>query len=83
MEKTYEYKKSYTKLWRLCNVKGIRELKPEEQLNLVEIISAQLKKSLVEKKIKHNIMELEGLGADLWKGIDAQEYVRKERDSWG
>lgn len=64
-------------------VKGIRELKPEEQLNLVEIISAQLKKSLVEKKIKHNIMELEGLGADLWKGIDAQEYVRKERDSWG
>jgi len=64
-------------------VKGIKELKPEEQLNLVEIISAQLKKSLAEKKIKHNIMELEGLGADLWKGIDAQEYVRKERDSWG
>lgn len=64
-------------------VKGIRELKPEEQLNLVEIISAQLKKSLVEKKIKHSIMELEGLGADLWKGIDAQEYVCKERDSWG
>jgi len=64
-------------------VKGIGELKPEEQLNLVEIISAQLKKSLAEKKIKHNIMELEGLGAELWKGIDAQEYVRKERDSWG
>jgi hypothetical protein len=64
-------------------VKGIKELKPEEQLNLVEIISAQLKKSLAEKKIKHNIMELEGLGAELWKGIDAQEYVRKERDSWG
>ena len=64
-------------------VKGIKELKPEEQLNLVEIISAQLKKSLAEKKIKHNIMELEGLGADLWKGIDAQEYVRKARDSWG
>lgn len=64
-------------------VKGIRELKPEEQLNLIEIISAQLKKSLAEKKIKHSIIELEGLGADLWKGIDAQEYVRKERDSWG
>ena len=30
----------------------------------------------------HSIMELEGLGADLWKDIDAQEYVNKERESW-
>ena len=33
-------------------------------------------------KGKHSIMELEGLGADIWEGIDAQEYVRKERESW-
>ena len=29
-----------------------------------------------------SIMELEGLGADIWKGIDAQDYVHKERESW-
>lgn len=63
-------------------VKGIKGLNPEEQLNLIEIISAQLKKDIARKKAKHSIMELEGLGAELWKGIDAQEYVRKERDSW-
>lgn len=63
-------------------VKGIRGLKPEEQLNLIEIISAQLKKNIARKKAKHSIMELEGLGAKLWKGVDAQEYVRKERESW-
>jgi len=27
-------------------------------------------------------LELEGLGAEIWKGIDAQEYVMKERESW-
>lgn len=61
-------------------VKGIKGLKPEEQLTLVEIISAQLKKTLAWKK--HSIMELEGLGAEIWKGIDAQEYVNRERESW-
>jgi hypothetical protein len=34
------------------------------------------------KKQKHSVMELEGLGADIGKGIDAQDYVREERESW-
>jgi len=46
-------------------------------------LSSKLKKSILEKKIKHSILELEGLGAEIWKGIDAQEYVRKERAAWG
>jgi plasmid stability protein len=29
-----------------------------------------------------SLMELEGLGKDLWEGIDAAEYIREERDSW-
>jgi hypothetical protein len=28
------------------------------------------------------VMNLEGLGADIWKGVDAQAYVHKERSSW-
>jgi hypothetical protein len=27
-------------------------------------------------------MELEGLGKEIWQGIDAQDYVNQERDSW-
>ena len=57
-------------------------MKPEEQLRLVEIISGSLKRSLGKKRVAHSIMELEGLGLEIWKGIDAQEYVRKERESW-
>jgi glycosyltransferase involved in cell wall biosynthesis len=63
-------------------VRGIQDLRPEDQLSLVEIISAGLKKTLMKKRAKHRITEIEGLGADIWKGIDAQEYVRKERESW-
>ena len=63
-------------------VRGIQGLKAEEQLSLVEMISASLKRTLRKKRVKHSIMELEGLGADIWKGIDAQEYVREERASW-
>jgi len=45
-------------------------------------MSARLKKTLKQEKAKHSVMELEGLGADIWKGIDAQQYVSKERESW-
>ena len=30
-----------------------------------------------------SIMELEGLGKDLWKDVDAAEHIKRERDSWG
>lgn len=30
----------------------------------------------------HDIMELHGLGKELWEGIDAQAYVTKLRDEW-
>jgi hypothetical protein len=63
-------------------VRGIEHLRPDEQLSLIEIISTKLKKVLKQKKTKHSIMELEGLGSEIWKGIDAQQYVNKERESW-
>jgi antitoxin (DNA-binding transcriptional repressor) of toxin-antitoxin stability system len=31
---------------------------------------------------KRSILELEGLGEEIWHGIDAQEYVNHERNSW-
>ncbi len=63
-------------------IAGIKALKPEEQLSLIEVISTQLKKNPAKGKKRHSIMELEGLGAETWKGIDAQKYVRSERKSW-
>ena len=63
-------------------VREIGRLKPEEQLTLIEIISGRLKKTLNQKKAKRSVMELQGLGAYIWKSIDAQKYVSEERESW-
>lgn len=30
----------------------------------------------------HSLLELEGLGAEIWEGIDAQEYVNQLRSEW-
>lgn len=62
--------------------RGIKFLNIDEQLTLLEIISTRLKKSIGKRRKKNSIMELEGLGANIWKGIDAQDYVHKERESW-
>jgi hypothetical protein len=57
-------------------VRGIEFLNIDEQLALLEIISSRIKKTISNKK-KNSIMSLEGMGADAWKGIDAQDYVRR------
>jgi hypothetical protein len=31
---------------------------------------------------KRSILELDGLGREIWRGVDAQTYVDRERDSW-
>jgi hypothetical protein len=30
----------------------------------------------------HSILELQGLGKEIWQGIDVEEYIRRERESW-
>jgi hypothetical protein len=31
---------------------------------------------------KRSLLELRGLGKEIWEGIDPVEYVAQERDSW-
>ena len=31
---------------------------------------------------EHSIMDLQGLGKELWIDVDASEYVAKEREAW-
>jgi hypothetical protein len=56
-------------------------LSPEEQLRLIEELKARASEGAAPKP-KHSIMELCGLGKEIWEGIDAQEYVNNERASW-
>lgn len=59
----------------------IENLTPDEQLHLLEELAAMVRRRMTSKP-RRNIMELEGLGKEIWQGIDAQAYVDQERASW-
>ena len=55
------------------------ELSQEQLQRLVDELAQQAGR---KNGSSHSIMELKGLGKEIWKGIDADEYVARERDSW-
>ncbi len=59
-------------------LKRAQELSTEQRL--VDELAQQAGRKNGSRK--HSIMELRGLGKEIWQGIDADEYVAKERDSW-
>jgi hypothetical protein len=59
----------------------IHTLSSAEQAQLLEYLSSCVSGE-EPPQARRSLLELEGLGKGTWAGIDAQEYVRRERDSW-
>ncbi len=59
----------------------VSHLSRQEKVDLL-VELANLVREDSRKGGKRSIMELEGLGKEIWAGIDAQEYINQERDSW-
>ncbi|MCC5651428.1 hypothetical protein LC609_16640 [Nostoc sp. XA013] len=60
-----------------------QSLTPEEQIRLIEHLSSLIRQQVtMTPKPKRSILELRGLGKEIWNGVNAQEYVNQERDSW-
>jgi hypothetical protein len=62
----------------------VKPLPPAERLRLVAMTAQDLAQTgaLSAEKSKRSIMELHGLGAEIWEGVDAQEYVNELRKEW-
>ena len=63
----------------------IKRRSSSERLRLVEITAHNLANcetalSAEQERPKRSLLELEGLGAEIWEGVDAQEYVNQLRD---
>jgi hypothetical protein len=56
-------------------------LSHDEKLRLIQELTARAGESDASEP-EHSILELCGLGKEIWEGIDAQEYVNRERASW-
>lgn len=59
----------------------IKQLPNKEKLRLIAKVSNDLADTETEKP-KRSLLELEGLGKEIWEGIDAQEYVNELRNEW-
>jgi hypothetical protein len=60
----------------------IRPLSLRERLHLAQRIIGEAASAVSASDRSHSLLELEGLGAELWHGIDAQEYVDELRREW-
>ncbi len=52
------------------------KLPEKDRRRLVQALSAE------QTDARSSITELRGLGKEIWRHQDAQEYVDQERDSW-
>lgn len=70
-------KKKISELVRLAG-----RLPVNEQLELIARLSVQLAGKKAARTERRTWMEMAGLGAEIWKDVDAEEYVCRERASW-
>lgn len=56
------------------------EFTAEQQRRLVDKLSQHT--ACKDGGAQHSITDLKGLGKEIWQGIDADQYVASERDSW-
>ncbi len=63
-------------------IQEAQTLSSDEIKELMKVLIDLMPSADVETQKKHSIVELRGLGKEIWQGIDAQEYVNKLRDEW-
>ncbi len=59
----------------------IKPLPVADRLRLLAAMARDLVPA-VDAPRERSLLELEGLGAELWDGVDAQEYVNELRREW-
>lgn len=61
----------------------LRKRAKEQRRSVAQEVTHILDQALkAEPRKRHSLLELRGLGKEIWAGIDAAEYIRRERDSW-
>lgn len=61
----------------------VKALSVADRKRLIGAIVDTLTESSAEPvRKRRSILEFEGVGAEMWQGIDAQEYVNQLRNEW-
>ncbi len=59
----------------------IKPLPREQQVKLLDLLRDELENG-DDGGQRHSILELHGLGKEIWQGVDPRDYVKKLRDEW-
>ncbi len=61
----------------------LEPLPPVDRLKLITMLAQGLTNIETEPNPpRRSLMELHGLGKEIWQGVDAQEYVNSLREEW-
>jgi hypothetical protein len=52
------------------------------KLDILEKLVRLLKEPVKKSKKKYSLLQLEGLGKEIWQDVNVDEYIDQERDSW-
>ena len=58
----------------------VKPLSALDRRRLFELLRREIEHEATEPR--HSILELAGLGAEIWQGIDAQAYINELRSEW-
>ena len=58
------------------------KLSTRDRIELIKLIVGTLDESEPESTKRHSIMELKGLGKEIWEGVDVAAYINELRDEW-
>ncbi len=61
-------------------VKKVQQLDEAEHQALLSKIQKLLESAEIKKKPPFQLHKLAGVGAELWKDVDVEDYIRKERE---
>ncbi len=59
----------------------VKELDLGQQLRLIEEVAGLIRQQ-TKQGGSRSILELQGLGKEVWEGVDVKAYLEKEQASW-
>jgi hypothetical protein len=60
-------------------LQAAEKLSPSERLRLASVLRRTVSSEAEPEKKIHTILELRGLGKEMWAGVDPDRYVDEER----
>lgn len=61
--------------------RSVEALGRADQLRLIAEVVTRFRGE-VDREPSRSLLELQGLGKNVWEGVDVEEYLRQERSSW-